>query len=212
MAYLDISLIGLIILFGVMGFITGFTGKVLSFLSWAIAIGISIFVFPHLQPYVRVHIENNLVADLATGGIIFLLCLIICMWISRTLAESVKKSKLGSIDRNLGALLGLGIGILILSFGLLTTRFFLAQETYTSTTEHSKIIPWLEICAHHLNTVLPKAMTFSSDLNFPSQTLGVGMIEDAAEKLATLKPKLAIEQGYAPDQRKALNQLIESVK
>jgi len=137
--------------------------------------------------------------------------LFILSLISQKISGSVKKSKVGILDRNLGILLGLLLGLFFLSFVLLGARFFTDTQNKPAVIGHSKLFPWINMCADHVCSFLPESVRQSASMKSPLSDRKKAKI---SEKLATLKPVRKNDKKetlYDHKERAKLNQLIENV-
>ena len=107
---LDLTILSIILGFSVMGFVSGFSGKILHWLSWGASFVLSFLLFPYGASFLQAHGGETLSSEWASQGlsflVIFLLFLFIFGWLSKTLSQAIKKSKVGLLDRNLGIILG----------------------------------------------------------------------------------------------------------
>lgn len=208
---IDVIILTTLFVFAIFGFMTGFTGKILSIISWISSGVIAFQVYPFLLPYVRAYIQTEWVASVATGAGIFLIILILLSLISRKISGAIKKSKIGMLDRNLGILIGIALGIFFLGAVSVGMRFFINEESKPALMTHSKFLPWVEICADKICTIVPE---FSSEKTLHKKELTSHKKEKISEKLATLKPlkdKKKTEKLYNKKERSDLNKLIEEV-
>ncbi len=153
--WMDVILMAILLVFSIMGFITGFTEKFFSILSW-VGAGIStLHLYPLAKPFAARYIENDTWATIATFAIIFLSLLIVFKLVTRFLSKSVKDSPLGSLDRGLGVILGALTGFFFLSCLTLAGRYFFTPSHYPEPLKVSKIWSWAEFGGYYLEKVLP---------------------------------------------------------
>src|SRR6185503_3163723 len=109
-SYLDAALIAIVAISGLVAMYRGLTREVLSILSWAAAAGACVyFVFNFRKEAEQLAQQFHaplLVAQVAIGGVIFLVVLIIVHLITSRISDSVLDSRVGVIDRILGLLFG----------------------------------------------------------------------------------------------------------
>ena len=74
---LDLIVLGILIFGALTGLVTGFVRGGLFLLSWAGAIIITIYGFSSITIYSRKYIENELLADIVGGAVVFLVSLLI---------------------------------------------------------------------------------------------------------------------------------------
>jgi membrane protein required for colicin V production len=95
----------------------GFTREVLSILSWVAAAAACVyFVFKYKAEAQQIADQFHapiLVAQVAVGGIIFLIVLIVVHLITSRISDTVLDSRVGPIDRILGFMFGLARGFVL---------------------------------------------------------------------------------------------------
>lgn len=155
MNWVDIALLLILLLFCVFGFLTGFTEKFFSTLSWIGAGILSMHVYPWLKPWTKTHISNDTFATIVTFCVVFIALLIVFKVGTSALSKSIKGSPLGSLDRGLGVIFGLLTGFVVLSslylLDINQLGFFYKKECF----HRSKIWSAASVGAYHLSALLP---------------------------------------------------------
>jgi membrane protein required for colicin V production len=117
LSYLDAALVAMVAISGLVAMYRGLTREVLSILSWVAAAAACIyFVFKHRAEAQQIADQFHaplLVAQVAIGGIIFLIVLIVVHLITSRISDSVLDSRVGAIDRVLGFLFGVVRGFVL---------------------------------------------------------------------------------------------------
>jgi membrane protein required for colicin V production len=117
LSYLDLAVAVIIALSGIVAMYRGLTREVLSILSWVAAAGACVyFVLRHKAEAQLVADQFNaplLVAQVAVGGIIFLIVLIVVHLITARISDTVLDSRVGAIDRILGLAFGVVRGFVL---------------------------------------------------------------------------------------------------
>lgn len=129
---LDIILIGMMLLSGLLAMIRGFSREVLSISSWAVA-GIAAFLFyktlaPTVAGFMKSLTENELAINIVSGGIIFVIVLIIVSIITLKIADFIVDSRVGALDRTLGFLFGAVRGFLLIMVMVLFAEFLFSES------------------------------------------------------------------------------------
>ena len=91
---LDISVSIFLLISALTGLILGFIRGGLFIISWLGSAVSVLLIFPHIKPYARQYIENNFVADLSSGIVIFLVTLVILFLLSSVIGSWVRNSRL----------------------------------------------------------------------------------------------------------------------
>jgi membrane protein required for colicin V production len=117
LSYLDAALVAIVVISGIVAMYRGLTREVLSILSWVAAAAACVyFVFKYRDEAKQVADQFHapvLVAQVAIGGIIFLVVLIIVHLITARISDTVLDSRIGAIDRILGLLFGVVRGFVL---------------------------------------------------------------------------------------------------
>jgi len=116
-SYLDAALLAIVVLSGVVAMYRGLTREILSILSWVAAAAACVyFVFKFKAQAQQIADQFHaplLVAQVAVGGIIFLVVLIVVHLITARISDTVLDSRVGAIDRVLGLLFGVVRGFVL---------------------------------------------------------------------------------------------------
>jgi membrane protein required for colicin V production len=117
LAYLDVALLAVLALSGMVAMYRGLTRELLSIVSWAAAAGAVVYFIRYHRPFAEevakqfsnpVQTSYIYVAQVAIGGLIFLVVLVIVHLITSRISDTVLDSRVGPIDR----ILGLAFGVL----------------------------------------------------------------------------------------------------
>lgn len=117
LTYLDLALLAVVGISGLVAMYRGLTREILSILSWVAAAAACIyFVFKYRAEAQQIADQFHaplLVAQVAVGGIIFLIVLIIVHLITSRISDTVLDSRVGAIDRILGLVFGIVRGFVL---------------------------------------------------------------------------------------------------
>lgn len=170
--------VALVVLFsGLFAFFRGFVHEVLAVASWIGAAAATLIIFPFAQPEVRKLIAIPLVADLTTGVAIFLVVLVVLSILTRMLANRVRGSGLGPLDRSLGLVFGFFRGALLVSIAWLVLTWVLPREDYPGWLLQARTLPLVERGGTLLVGLLPEGLR--GDLAIPAPE-DSGAVPDAA--------------------------------
>lgn len=116
-SYLDAALLVIVILSGLVAMYRGLTREVLSILSWVAAAGACVYFVLYYRKEAEQLAQQFgtpvLVAQVAAGGLIFLIVLIIVHLITARISDRVLDSRIGAIDRILGLVFGVARGFVL---------------------------------------------------------------------------------------------------
>lgn len=132
----------------------GLTREVLSLATWAGSAAIAIWMWQYHPEIARAYVKEELVADVATVIVTFIVSLIVLHLLTMRIADFVVDSKIGPLDRTLGfvfgALRGIIIAVVVVIFGT-----WLLGNALPSWAEDSKSLPMLTQFGDGLIAALP---------------------------------------------------------
>lgn len=151
--------IGILIIFGISclaGFMRGFTREVLGLFTWVGSSFATYIAVPLLGGVARGHISNPMIADAVTAVVLFILFLIIFSIISGALANSVKRSSLGSVDRSLGVSFGIVRSIVIICSAEIILSTFTLRQNQAEVIQNARFTPMIRRGSDNLIHWLPQ--------------------------------------------------------
>lgn len=155
----DIVLALVVLISAALAFVRGFVHEVLGIAAWIGAIIITIFAFPHAQPYAREYINIALVADAVTGLAIFIVALVVFTIISHAASRNVRNSSLGAVDRSLGLVFGVVRGVALICAAYLAMMWAIPQpEDRPLWIQNARSQPLVEQGAVYLASLLPASI------------------------------------------------------
>src|ERR1044071_7275316 len=111
--WLDLILLGVMLISGLLAMIRGFMREILSITAWGAAAVATLLLYPKLLPVATANISSDIVATAAVIGGVFLITLLIVSIITVKVSDMVLDSRIGALDRTLGFLFGLGRGLIV---------------------------------------------------------------------------------------------------
>ena len=230
----DILVLVVLLISAGIAFMRGFIREVLTIAGVLGGLAAAYFGGPLLIPFMRgwLGVEQgveperlfgilpyDVLADILSYGLIFIIVVIVLSIISHTLAESARAIGLGAVDRTLGFIFGLVRGILLLGLLYLPVHLFVAQETKNDWFEGSRTHLYLEKTAEAMASVLPeetkedaqKALEDGQEANTMREKLeNIDLLRPDQEKLEG-QPNAGGEnrEGYNDDFRSRMDELFE---
>lgn len=163
----DIAVIAVLLLSGLFAMMRGFVQEVLSVAGWIGAALVALYGLPEARPIAQKYISSPTMADVAAGGVLFLVTLVVLSIITHFIAKQVRGSMLSHLDRSLGFVFGLARGALIACLAFLLALFLYTPEpgskkeaegaALPSWLTAAKSRPYLERGAIVISSVLPEA-------------------------------------------------------
>jgi membrane protein required for colicin V production len=117
MNWVDLVVLAVIALSGLLAFMRGLVREVLGLGAWVLAglVASPYGIFPYIQPWMRQQFADPTTADIVGYGGVFVVTLVILWLVAGTLAELVRGSVLGGLDRTLGLVFGLARGAVLVA-------------------------------------------------------------------------------------------------
>jgi len=202
---LDIVLLAIVLLSGLLALMRGFVHEVLTFGAWIGAAIITLYAFPHLQPYARELIDIDLAADVATGVVTFLVALVLLILFAKLLAELVQGSRLSFLDRLLGLLFGLVRGAALICLAWLIFAWLVPPNKQPDWVRDLASLPYIQEGAALLQDLVPDS--FISSIAPPRSE----ELLDPRTQPEAAPPADSSEPAYDSDTRDQLQRAIESL-
>ena len=203
MSAADILAAVVIVLSGVVALRLGLVRVVLGLGGWVGASLATIYGFSHARPLARDWIGPGLIADIAGAAALFLSTLIVLTLASHAIAGSVRKSAFGTLDRTLGMLCGLAIGVVIVCGGYVLSQRVLEMTDESAFYKDARTLPLVRRSAAVLLSLAPFDWGFMPKPG-PDQ-------EEAFRTLLTPRTReTAPKPGYNESERREMDRLIRS--
>ena len=122
MVIADFVVIGIVVIAGLVAFSLGVVRVALGLGGWIGAGLATLYGFSYVRPIAHRWIESALFADIAGGSALFVISLIIFTLIGHAIAERVRQSSFGALDRSLGMVSGLVLGAFLVCVGFIVMR------------------------------------------------------------------------------------------
>lgn len=210
----DAAVLGILGLSALIGLSRGFTKEVLSIAGWIGAGYAAYKLYPLGDPIARTYLSPPILADVATGVAIFVVSLILLSLVFTTLANRVKDSVLGPVDRSLGVLFGLARGALVVCLSYLVMALLLPAIDRPAFVRQGQTRPLVEEGAILLYqwAPLPSHGNIEGKIRGESATPDPGSpkgepSDDDEPQSAPDRPE---QTGYKTDQAQSLDRLIRS--
>lgn len=157
MNWVDIVVLGVILVSGLLGAMRGLVREVLGVAAWVAAalIASPYGLFPYVSPWVRQQFSDPTVADAVAFGGVFLIVLIVLSLLVGALSNAVRGSALGGLDRTLGLVFGIGRGAVLLAVAYIGGGIGLAIEQWPAPVLEARSLPFIYQGAVKLAAQLP---------------------------------------------------------
>jgi membrane protein required for colicin V production len=184
----DIAVAGVLLVSGVLAFSMGLVKFLLLIASWVGAAVAAYLGFLHLGPYFEGIVKDPLFQAIAAAGTLFIVSLIVLTIATHMISNHVRGSVLGHLDRALGFVFGLFLGVILVSMiyiGL--TLFWPDEDDFPKEIAEAKTLPLIRAGAGALVSLMPEGAF--TQVRPRGDELGdaVEGVEDAVKGLATDK-------------------------
>ena len=227
-SYLDLALLGVVLVSALLSMVRGFTREVLAIASWAAAAIAAYYFYPMVMPYLEHYIPKDPMRMVAAIAIVFFATLIIVSIITVKLSDTILDSRVGALDRTLGFVFGAARGFLLCVVAFLFFNWLVVPKSQPSWVTASKSKPLLEATGeqivallpedpektflnrfHHDKTTAPEDAPADADPATPEAPAATGSHTEAAPAPPAV-PK-ATAAAAPPDDKQGLNALLGKV-
>jgi membrane protein required for colicin V production len=214
----------------------GFVRETLSMFSWAAAAFATLYFGRYVVPLMAPHF-SPLVAEIAAYSTVFVLVLLPLSFIGHRIAQNVRSSQVGPIDRSLGAAFGILRGLAVIAILYIGYSLVIPVHAQGAWIGKARSLPLIQKSAKVLLSLIPsdqaeyvqKRTEKTNTANLPDEKAKAAPASSkpaSADKRRIaahpkhLKHPLKVAQtrksthpahkGYGADDRRALNRLIEA--
>ena len=156
--WLDMLLLGIMLISGLLAMIRGFIREILSIAAWAGAAVVTVVLYGPLLPIAKANISSDIVASGVVIGGVFLLTLLIVSSVTVRISDKVLDSRIGALDRTLGFLFGLGRGLIIVVVAFLFFAWLVPPAKQPDGVRNAKSLEVLNKTGEWLQALLPQDM------------------------------------------------------
>jgi len=156
--WLDMLLLGIMLISGLLAMIRGFIREILSIAAWAGAAVATVLLYSPLLPIAKANISSDMVASGVVIGGVFLLTLLIVSSVTVRISDKVLDSRIGALDRTLGFLFGLGRGLIIVVVAFLFFAWLVPPAKQPDGVLNAKSLEVLNKTGEWLQALLPQDM------------------------------------------------------
>src|SRR5215217_3450647 len=153
----DVGVGVLVLISAILATARGLTREVLSLATWAGSAAIAIYMYLYHPEIAQQYIAEELVANIATVVVTFIVALIVLHLLTMRIADFVVDSRVGPIDRTLGFVFGVLRGILI---AIVITIFgtWLLPKSLPPWAAEAQSLPHLQSMGNTLISMLPEGL------------------------------------------------------
>jgi membrane protein required for colicin V production len=152
---LDILLLVVMLISGLLAMIRGFMREILSIGAWGVAALATLYSYSRVLPMAKQYFSSDMVAAGVSVGGIFLLTLLVVSIITVRISDMILDSRVGTLDRTLGFLFGLGRGLVIVVVAFLFFAWLVPERSQPEWVKGAKSKVVLQSTGQWLMSMLP---------------------------------------------------------
>jgi membrane protein required for colicin V production len=172
-SYLDLGVLGIILLSALLAMMRGFTREVLALASWAASFAAAYYFYPKVQPYLDPYIHKPMFAIAVAAAIVFLVTLIVVSVFTVRISDAILDSKIGALDRSLGFLFGAARGFLLAVVAFAIFNWLVGDKQQPEWVRSAKTRPALNQTANSIIAMLPEDAVAAAEALIKSKTATV---------------------------------------
>ena len=154
-SYLDLAVLGIVLVSALLSMMRGFTREVLAIASWALAAAAAYYFYPMLMPYLTPYIHKEVIAEAAAAAIVFFVTLIVVSLFTVRLSDVILDSKIGALDRSLGFVFGVARGFLLAVVAFAIFNWLVSEKQQPEWVKNARTRPVLAETANRIVALLP---------------------------------------------------------
>jgi membrane protein required for colicin V production len=155
-SYLDLAVLGIVLVSALLSMMRGFTREVLAIASWAAAAAAAYYFYPLVVPYLAPYIHKDVIAQAAAAAIVFFVTLIVVSLFTVRLSDAILDSKIGALDRSLGFVFGVARGFLLAVVAFAIFNWLVSEKQQPEWVKNARTRPILTESADRIVAMLPE--------------------------------------------------------
>jgi membrane protein required for colicin V production len=214
----DVAILVILVIAGLMGLAWGLVKAILFVATWVGAALVAFYTYEDATPYIQELIQAPAYDVYIAPAVIFVVSLIVLFWVFSRIWLRVRRSEFSSLDRSLGLLGGLVVGLILVCAAYLAANWELGEDELPPYIADARLRPYVQTGADVIRSFLPpeaqektkSAVRDTQSRIKDAQRTGRAMqklMERAGDKSQSQPDQ---QKGYAPPSRRDMDRLIES--
>jgi membrane protein required for colicin V production len=154
-SYLDLAVLGIVLVSALLSMMRGFTREVLAIASWIAAALAAYYFYPLVMPYLTPYIHKDIIAEAAAAAIVFIVTLIIVSLFTVRMSDAILDSRIGALDRSLGFVFGVARGFLLAVVAFAIFNWLVSEKQQPEWVKNARTRPVLTETAVRIVALLP---------------------------------------------------------
>lgn len=155
-SYLDLGVIGVVLVSAILSLMRGFTREVMAIGSWIAAAAAAYYLHPYAMPYLEHYIKKPLVLEAVAAALVFFATLIVVSLFTVRLSDAILDSKIGALDRSLGFAFGAARGFLLAVVAFAIFSWLVGDKQQPEWVANARTRPVLSESAARIVKLLPE--------------------------------------------------------
>jgi membrane protein required for colicin V production len=173
-SYLDLGVIGVVLVSAVLSLMRGFTREVMAIGSWLAAAAAAYYLHPFVEPYLAPYIHKPVILQAVGAAIVFFATLIVVSLFTVRLSDAILDSKIGALDRSLGFVFGAVRGFLLAVVAFAIFNWLVGDKAQPDWMQRAKTRPMLVETADKIIAMLPEDAATTLETWIKSKTTPSG--------------------------------------
>jgi membrane protein required for colicin V production len=169
-SYLDLAVLGIVLVSALLSMMRGFTREVLAIASWAAA---AYYFYPMVMPYLASYIHKEVIAQAASAAIVFFVTLIVVSLFTVRLSDAILDSRIGALDRSLGFVFGVARGFILAVLAFAIFNGLVSEKQQPEWVKNARTRPVLTETRDRIVTLLPSDWAQTLDSWIQARANGV---------------------------------------
>jgi membrane protein required for colicin V production len=196
-SYLDLAVLGIVLVSALLSMMRGFTREVLAIASWIAAAAAAYYFYPLVMPYLTPYIHKDIIAQAAAAAIVFFVTLIIVSLFTVRMSDAILDSRIGPLDRSLGFVFGVARGFLLAVVAFAIFNWLVSEKQQPEWVKNARTRPVLTESAVRIVALLPSDAAQTIDGWIQSRADEATKELRPASDAAGLRPKTDEDQPIA---------------
>jgi membrane protein required for colicin V production len=206
--FVDLLVIAVVLVSAVYATWRGFISETLAIIAWATAAFATLYFGPWAGEYLRGLISSPWLRMIAAYAAVFIVVFIPLSIVSLRLAERVRHSPVGPLDRALGTTFGVVRGLAIVGLAYLVFTAFVPIRSQPDWLTGARTLPLIQSSSELLLVLVPIPRDEAAPPARKAQNLEKPQPTSAAAEASA--PPVRGKKGYGVGDRRALDRLLEA--
>ena len=166
----------------------GLTREILSLFSWIVAATLTYVLHPSVKPLISTYVSNSSLADIITAAVLLIAFLILFSLISQSIAQTIRNSFFGGVDRTFGLVFGFSRALLMICGMEIAISLFVPRATHAKILQTACFAPYVYSASDVIRQFIPPSLYEI-------------LLSQASKHQSPMRPVLETQSSSAPSQQ-----------